>query len=37
MERGQRMIVTYLPLMHLSLSFGALVGVGGQFPKMGDV
>lgn len=37
MERGQKMITTYLPFMNIALGHGSLVGVGGQFPKMGDV
>eukprot|EP00927_Polykrikos_kofoidii_P075163 TRINITY_DN71240_c0_g1_i1.p1 TRINITY_DN71240_c0_g1~~TRINITY_DN71240_c0_g1_i1.p1 ORF type:complete len:426 (+),score=54.63 TRINITY_DN71240_c0_g1_i1:67-1278(+) len=37
MERGQRIIQTYMLHMFLSLAHGSLVAVGGQFPKMVDV
>jgi len=37
MERGQQILMTYDPMVRISFAFGSLIGVGGQFPKMGDV
>jgi len=37
MERGQQILLTYDPIVRIAFAFGSLMGVGGQFPKMGDV
>jgi len=37
MECGQQILMTYDPMVRISFAFGSLLGVGGQFPKMGDV
>ena len=37
MERAQNLFSSFMPLNFISLGLGSLLGVGGQFPKMGDI
>jgi hypothetical protein len=37
MERAQTLLSAFMPLNFISLGLGSLLGVGGQFPKMGDI
>ena len=37
MERAQALLSALMPLNFISLGLGSLLGVGGQFPKMGDI